>query len=67
MPKFFIHGKEDPTLNFNYLLSLKETNKKGTLDILEIEKSGHYPSLEQPNDFLKTIANIFETFRKNGL
>ncbi len=56
--KFVIHGKEDSAVNFEYLLDLKKTNKKGSLTIFEIEDCGHYPSLEKPEAFEAVIDSI---------
>jgi len=55
--KFIIVGDVDPSVNPNYL----ETVKKACNDnctIIPFKNCGHYPSLEKPNEFLETMVSI---------
>ncbi|RFN58452.1 alpha/beta fold hydrolase [Marixanthomonas ophiurae] len=56
-PKFIIRGTQDPTVNPSYLETItKQCN--GTCTLIDYDECGHYPSLEQPDKFIKTISEI---------
>jgi len=56
-PKFIIRGEQDPTVNPSYLETIdKQCN--GMCTLIDFEECGHYPSLEQPDKFIKTISEI---------
>ncbi len=56
IPKFIIKGKQDPSVNHEYL----ETVCKESIDctIIEYDECGHYPSLEKPLEFISTMKTI---------
>lgn len=57
IPKYIIVGKQDPTVNANYTLEVK--NKcVGKCDIIEIDNCGHYPSIETPQEFNTILTKI---------
>ncbi len=57
VPKFIIRGAQDPSINPAYLETIaKQCN--GACTLIDFEACGHYPSLEQPEKFIKTISEI---------
>lgn len=54
--KFIIAGDNDPSVNLAYQKRLNKISKKSNLIVFD--NCGHYPSLEQPEEFLKTIDAI---------
>ncbi|WP_159947526.1 alpha/beta fold hydrolase [Polaribacter septentrionalilitoris] len=59
IPKFIIVGEEDPSVNSNYLVNVKNVCKDNCT-IIPFKNCGHYPSLEKPQEFLKTLQTITE-------
>ena len=60
--RYIIAGKNDCSVNFQYLKDVK--NKcNGFCELITFDECGHYPSLEKPEEFtnaLKLIAeNVF--------
>ncbi|MGM0579962.1 MAG: alpha/beta fold hydrolase [Bacteroidota bacterium] len=55
VPIYVIHGKQDPSVNIEYVRRLK-----GITKIYEIDECGHYPSLEQPDKFNAIIEDILK-------
>ncbi len=55
--KFIIAGKQDPSVNPEYLKHVKDLCKDNC-EIIFFDQCGHYPSLEKPEEFLKTIKSI---------
>ncbi len=64
LPKFIIHGMQDPTVRFEYLYDLS-TDVKNRFEIHKIDDCGHYPSLEQPEKFANIMNRIAESIFKN--
>lgn len=59
IPKFMLVGLQDPFVNPNYLEELyKKCN--GRCELISIDKCGHFPSIEQPEEFLKIMAKIVD-------
>jgi pimeloyl-ACP methyl ester carboxylesterase len=54
--KFIIAGDKDPSVNIEYLKKVNNNSKKSELIIFE--NCGHYPSLEKPEEFEKTLVDI---------
>ena len=52
-PVYVIQGVQDPTVNVNYIRGLK-----GITKIFEINKCGHYASLEEPYQFNSILKKI---------
>ena len=53
--KFIIAGEQDPFINLTYL----EQNKtKANYKLIKIANCGHYPSIEQPDEFVNHLKNI---------
>ena len=50
--KMIIQGRQEPTVNSLYLSSLAEQSKA---DLIYIDECAHYPTLEQPIQFLKHL------------
>ncbi len=50
---YCIHGLKDVSVNLTYLKSLRNIR-----EIYELENCGHYPSLEQPEQFRKILQEI---------
>ena len=59
-PKYIIAGKQDPSVNFNYLKQVKE-NSIGICELIVFENCGHYPSLEKPEEFIIKLKNITDS------
>lgn len=55
--KFIIRGAQDPTVNPSYLETI-DTQCNGKCTLIDFDECGHYPSLEQPDKFIKTISEI---------
>lgn len=55
--KYILKGLQDPTVNPNYLAQLQH-ECKSSCELIDIEKCGHYPSLEQPEVFVQTVKRI---------
>lgn len=61
--KYVINGMKDPLINFSYLQQLQSKSEAG-FEIIEMEESGHYPVMEQPEVFAKHLERITkEVFR----
>lgn len=62
IPKLIIAGKQDPSVNLQYLEAVKNTCSN-TCELIYIDECGHYPSLEKPKEFSmainRMIQNIF--------
>lgn len=56
VPKFIISGDFDPTVNKDYLKQLNTDS--GNSEFFEIQNCGHYPSIEQPEEFNNLILKI---------
>ena len=57
--KFIIAGEFDPSPSLDYLQVVKnECNCK--CEVIVLNDCGHYPSLERPNEFSKTLKEIVE-------
>lgn len=63
VPKYIIAGKQDPSINMDYLKQVVEVCD-GSCSLIEFDECGHYPSLEQPELFTSTINKISETVFK---
>lgn len=57
IPKYILVGKQDPTVNMNYLQDVKN-QCHAKCDIIEIDNCGHYPSIEKPQEFNQILKNI---------
>ena len=57
IPKFIIAGSYDTCIKTEYLLEVVN-NCKGTCELINIKNCGHYPSIEQPKEFINTIKHI---------
>ena len=55
VPIYFIHDKQDVTVNLDYIRSLRNDPQ---YKIYEIDNCGHYPSIEQPEIFNSYFENI---------
>ena len=57
LKKYIIRGKQDPSVNPQYL---EEVSQKcqGNCEIIVFEECGHYPSMEKPQAFIHTIKRI---------
>jgi len=53
IPVHVIHGLQDPSANLAYIKTLP-----GITKIYEIDKCGHYPSVEQPVEFKRLVESI---------
>lgn len=53
IPKFIVAGKQDPTVNKNYLKTLESLDLN--CELLHIDNCGHYPTLEQPKTFINIL------------
>ncbi len=59
IPKYIIHGLQDPSVNGNYLQELCELSK-GIAEFIPVENCGHYATVDQPEFVslkLKEIAD----------
>ncbi|WP_026778131.1 alpha/beta fold hydrolase [Polaribacter sp. Hel_I_88] len=57
VPKFIIAGQQDPSVNKDYLK--KVTKKcKNNCELIFFDNCGHYPSLEKPDLFIRTMMDI---------
>lgn len=59
IPKYIIAGDRDPSINRNYLETLKN-DSINICKIFDLDNCGHYPSTEQPEKFntiIKQLAN----------
>ena len=59
IPKYIIKGEQDPSVNPKYIETVCQKSKNCTL--IEFKNCGHYPSLEKPEEFIKTIKLISES------
>tara|TARA_B100000809_G_scaffold266760_2_gene331306 strand:- start:40930 stop:41676 length:747 start_codon:yes stop_codon:yes gene_type:complete len=57
LPKFIISSQYDPTINPQYLELVKD-NCNGNCEIIYFNNSGHYPSIEKPQEFSSAIHQI---------
>lgn len=57
LPRFIIHGKQDPSVNLEYLKKIQK-ECAGNCELITIDECGHYASLEQPKKFAEIIASI---------
>ncbi|UZR96945.1 alpha/beta fold hydrolase [Chondrinema litorale] len=55
--KCIIHGENDSIINLDYIKQI-QTDANNSFEIKIVKNSGHYPSLEQPDDFLTLIADF---------
>ena len=56
IPKYIIAGTHDPSVNLEYIK--KVAYKSCSCELIMIENCGHYPSLEKPEEFNKTLERI---------
>ncbi|MEW4925032.1 alpha/beta hydrolase [Algibacter sp. 2305UL17-15] len=56
-PKFIIAGKQDPSVNPEYLETVKD-NCGESCELIKFDGCGHYPSIEKPEEFIKTLQTI---------
>ena len=60
--KCIIHGENDPLINLDYLKQIQQ-EANNSFEIKFVKNSGHYTSIEQPDDFLTLIADFaYSTF-----
>ncbi|WP_338839670.1 alpha/beta hydrolase [Flavobacterium ginsenosidimutans] len=57
IPKFIIAGAHDTCIKTEYLLQVVN-NSKGICELIIIKGCGHYPSIEQPLQFIDIIKKI---------
>jgi pimeloyl-ACP methyl ester carboxylesterase len=57
-PKMIIQGREEPTVNAAYL---HELVIKSNAKLVYLEACGHYPSIEQPEQFIQLLAAFSKT------
>lgn len=57
IPKYIIAGDSDISVNREYLEIVKNNCSESCL-IIDIENCGHYPSVDQPTEFIKIIKEI---------
>lgn len=55
--KYFVNGAQDPIINFNYLIQI-QAEALYPIELFKIEDCGHYPTLEQPEKFLRILEKI---------
>lgn len=55
VPVYVIHGKQDPSVNVEYIKGLD-----GITKVYEIDNCGHYASLEQPEKFNAIVEEIMD-------
>lgn len=60
VPKYIIAGKQDASINLDYLKQVV-ADCHGTCQLIELDECGHYPSLEQPEQFTNQIIKIANT------
>lgn len=53
VPVYIIHGRNDPSVNLEYLQSLNNIKQ-----LYILEDCGHYPSIEQPEEFARVMYEI---------
>lgn len=56
--KMIIQGRQEPTVNALYLEVLATKSKT---KLVYLEKCGHYPSIEQPEQFIQLLKEFSET------
>ena len=56
--KFIIAGEQDPSVNPIYL---EENRRKADYILIKMNNCGHYPTLEQPDEFLIHLENIAQS------
>jgi len=59
LPKFIVHGQNDPSVNFKYLKELQKTSRDNC-ELVVIENCGHYPSIESPKEFIEILSNALK-------
>ena len=59
IPKYIISGDSDISVNRNYL-DLVKSNCEYKCKIIDFENCGHYPTIDSPIKFIKTIKKIAE-------
>ncbi|MFK8010438.1 MAG: alpha/beta fold hydrolase [Marinicellaceae bacterium] len=57
VPKYIISGRQDFSVNREYLQLVKE-NCGHDCKIIDVENCGHFPFLDKPNKFIKIINDI---------
>lgn len=57
VPKFVIVGDSDPTLSRKYLEVVKKSSQN-QCEIIEIANCGHFPSVDQPDKFVRIITRV---------
>ncbi len=57
-PKMIIQGRQEPTVSALYL---HELAKKSNAELVYLEECGHYPSIEQPKQFVQLLKYFSET------
>ena len=57
LPKFIIAGKQDPSVNPEYLEMIENKSVK-TCELIKFEDCGHYLSIEKPKEFIDTLNKI---------
>jgi pimeloyl-ACP methyl ester carboxylesterase len=57
VPKYIIMGDVDPSVNPEYLKSVKNESEDNCT-LIPFENCGHYPSLEKPDEFIETMSFI---------
>ena len=64
VPKYIISGTSDPSINRSYLEYVKDCCGI-SCKIIDLERCGHFPSIERPNQFNNIIKGIAaEVFRQ---
>ncbi|MBF4984254.1 alpha/beta hydrolase, partial [Nonlabens mediterrranea] len=62
-PKIIVSGSNDPSVNKEYLKKVVKESSHDT-SYIELEKCGHYPTLERPEEMSSIInklaAEVFE-------
>ncbi|WP_303316393.1 alpha/beta hydrolase [Flavivirga abyssicola] len=56
IPKYVIAGAYDPSVNIEYIKEV--ANKSCSCELIIFQNCGHYPSLEKPKEFNKTLERI---------
>ncbi len=55
VPKFIVHGENDPSVNLDYLKTLQELSSTNC-ELTIINNCGHYPSIETPEQFIEILS-----------
>jgi pimeloyl-ACP methyl ester carboxylesterase len=59
IPKYIIAGTHDPSVNLEYL-KLVVNKSSSYSELIMFQNCGHYPSLEKPKEFNKTLERIIK-------